>query len=160
MISPEKLQELIDHGEGLTTELKRCRNKLTKEAYATICAFLNRQGGHLILGVEDSGAISGIDPQCIDQIKKDFVANLNNTQKIHPSVYLVLDSVQLEGKSILHTYVPPSSSVHNTNGKIYDRNEDGDFDIAHNTLLVAEMFLRKQQSYTENKVYPYIEMSD
>ncbi len=68
--------------------------------------------------------------------------------------------VVTEGKQILHTYVPPGSSIHNINSKIYDRNEDGDFDISHNTLLIAEMFLRKQQNYTENKVYPYVEMAD
>jgi ATP-dependent DNA helicase RecG len=51
--------------------------------------------------------------------------------------------------------VPESSQVHRSNGRIFDRNEDGDFDITDNTRLVAELYHRKQATYSENKIYPF-----
>ena len=51
-----KLQEIIDSGEGLTVEFKECRTGLNRDVYESICAFLNRQGGHLVLGVKDEGS--------------------------------------------------------------------------------------------------------
>ena len=57
-------------------------------------------------------------------------------------------------------YVPESSQVHNTSGKIFDRNEDGDFDITKQPEQVTQLYLRKQSSYTENKVYPFVTSDD
>ena len=54
-----RLQELINQGEGIDIEFKECKNKLTKDIYPTICAFANRVGGHLFLGVKDNGNVSG-----------------------------------------------------------------------------------------------------
>jgi len=57
-------------------------------------------------------------------------------------------------------YIPESSQVHRCNGRIYDRNEDGDLDITNNTDLVANLFIRKQRTFTENEIYPYATMND
>lgn len=35
-----------------------------------------------------------------------------------------------------------------------------DFDITNNTDLVANLFIRKQRTFTENEIYPYAEMND
>jgi len=59
-------------------------------------------------------------------------------------------------KKILKIYVSQSSQVHRCNGRIYDRNEDGDFDITDHTVQVASLYQRKQASYSENKIYPWI----
>ena len=73
---------------------------------------------------------------------------------------LPVDEFEIDSKTILHVYVPESSQVHNTNRRIFDRNEDGDFDITDNTDLVAAMYIRKQREYTENTVFPYATASD
>jgi len=39
------------------------------------------------------------------------------------------------------------------NSKIFDRNEDGDIDITDNTNLVLGMYMRKQGTYTENRIF-------
>lgn len=75
-------------------------------------------------------------------------------------MYLPVDEFEIDSKTILHVYVPESSQVHNTNRRIFDRNEDGDFDITDNTDLVAAMYIRKQREYTENTVFPYATASD
>gem|GEM_PF-3392505 len=54
-----KLKQLIHDGDGLAVEFKRCENKLANSVYETVAAFSNRYGGHILLGVEDSGRIVG-----------------------------------------------------------------------------------------------------
>ena len=123
------LKALIKQGEGISVEFKECRRTLNRDVYKTVCAFLNRHGGTLLLGVADAGEVTGVDPDSMEQIKKDFVTAINNPQKINPSCYLSVDEMQVDGKSILRIYVPESSLVHRCNGRIFDRNEDGDLDI-------------------------------
>jgi predicted HTH transcriptional regulator len=56
-----RIRQLIQNGEGLSVEFKECRNRLNKNLFQTICAFLNRNGGDILLGVGDRGNITGID---------------------------------------------------------------------------------------------------
>lgn len=156
----EHLELLLKQGEGLAVEFKESRQALNRDVYETVCAFLNRHGGTLLLGVADNGVVVGVDPEYAGQIKKDFVNTLNNPQKINPAAYLSMEELDVDGKTLLQVYVPESSQVHRCNGRIYDRNEDGDFDITDHTRLVAEMYHRKQATYAENKVYPYASLAD
>ena len=64
--------------------------------------------------------------------------------------YLSITEDELDGKKLLRIYVPESSQVHRCNGRIYDRNEDGDFDITDQTVQVAQLYQRKQTAYSEN----------
>ena len=128
----------IAGGESITAEFKECRNKLPKNLFETICAFLNRMGGDIFLGVADDGTITGVEESCVPQLKKDISSLCNNANKIAPTVYLHTDECEVEGKTVLHIYVPESSQVHSTAGKIYDRNEE----------------------FTENTIYPYATLND
>lgn len=149
------LKALIKQGEGISVEFKECRRTLTRDVYETVCAFLNRHGGTLLLGVGDAGEVTGVDPDSVEQMKKDFVTAINNPQKINPACYLSVDEVQIDRKTVLHIFVPESSQVHRCNERIFDRNEDGDLDITDHTRTVAELYHRKQTTYSENKIYPY-----
>lgn len=157
---PNRFEELIAQGEGISIEFKECKDALPKNVFETLCAFLNRFGGDIFLGLKDDGTIIGVDKDKSKKIRADFVSAMNNPQKIFPTVYLPVDEFELDGKTILHVYVPESSQVHNTNRRIFDRNEDGDFDITDNTDLVAAMYIRKQREYTENTVFPYATEND
>lgn len=112
----------------------------------------NENGGHLFLGIKDNGEIVGVDITCIEQLKKDFVTSSNNPQQLNPPFYLSVEDVEIDGKIILYINIPASSQVHRCKGKIFDRNEDGDFDITNNTNLVSELYTRKQSTYTENQI--------
>lgn len=109
-IAEQQILELIRKGEGLDLEFKTCRSQLNRDVYETVCAFLNRHGGTLLLGVQDDGAIQGIEPNAVAQIRKDFVTAINNPQKISPSTYLAVDEVEISGKQLLRVYVPESSA--------------------------------------------------
>jgi len=154
------LKALIKQGEGISVEFKECRRTLNRDVYKTVCAFLNRHGGTLLLGVSDAGEVTGVDPDSVEQMKKDFVTAINNSQKINPACYLSVDEVHIEGKTVLHIFIPESSQVHRCNGRIFDRNEDGDLDVTDHTRLVSELYHRKQVTYSENKIYPYATLAD
>jgi len=159
-LSEHQIKTLVAQGEGVSLEFKTCRAQLNRDVYETVCAFLNRHGGTLLLGVNDAGKITGIAPEALDQIRKDFVIAVNNPQKLSPPTYLSIDAAMVDGESILVVYVPESSQVHRCNGRIYDRNEDGDFDVTDSTSQVAHLYLRKQTSFSENRVYPWIQPGD
>lgn len=61
----------IEEGENIRTEFKECGNTLPKNLFETICAFLNRFGGDIFLGVADNGKIIGVDKGSISRLKKD-----------------------------------------------------------------------------------------
>ncbi|HLR36303.1 MAG TPA: RNA-binding domain-containing protein [Tissierellales bacterium] len=46
MMKINHILEMINSGEGLNIEFKESRNKLNKDVFDSVCAFLNRNGGH------------------------------------------------------------------------------------------------------------------
>ncbi|MBW8049948.1 MAG: winged helix-turn-helix transcriptional regulator [Cytophagales bacterium] len=159
-MTPEKLKEIIQQGEGIEVEFKTSRSQLSENAFESVCAFLNRQGGHLILGVKNDGTAQGVDDGRVQDVINSIVTNANNPQKLNPTFYLSPQVMDFEGKKVIYLYVPANSQVHSTAGRIFDRNEDGDFDITNKPEQVTQLYLRKQNSYSENKVFPYVELSD
>src|SRR5690625_5325178 len=150
----KKLQGLLNQGESIFVEFKQSKGKLNKDVFESVCAFLNRNGGHLFLGVNDDGSIVGINEKAVEKVKKDFVTSMNNPQKISPTFYLSVEEFVVEGKSILYIFIPESSQVHRCNGKIFDRNEDGDLDITDNTNLVAAMYYEKTGNILGEPYFP------
>jgi len=156
----KKVIDKIYQGEGISIEFKECKDKLNKDVYETVCAFLNRNGGEIFLGVKDNCEISGVNIDAIEQIKKDFITTINNGNKITPTYYLSIEDLAIEGKHILYIFVPESSQVHRCNGRIFDRNEDGDLNITDHTNLVAALYERKQLIFSENTIYKYVKLED
>ncbi len=157
---PNNLAELIQLGESTTIEYKEAKKSLPNNLFETICSMLNRNGGHIFLGVNNNSKIIGIYKDYIKSMKKEFVDLCNNPEKIFPTVHLDIKEYIFEEKHILYIYVHESSDVHKTANKIFDRNEDGDFDITNNTTLISNLYIRKRSTYIENKIYPFATMSD
>jgi hypothetical protein len=70
--------------EGIGLEFKRATDTLPANFFDTVCAFLNMDGGQIILGVEDDGTVSGVDAGAVERIKTDIANLSNNPQKIDP----------------------------------------------------------------------------
>ena len=51
----KKIADILKTGETFNIEFKECKREINKNVYETVCAFLNRAGGELLLGVNDSG---------------------------------------------------------------------------------------------------------
>lgn len=72
---PKHLMELIKNGENATVEFKESKNEMPKNLFETVCAFLNRNGGHIFLGVSDNGIVKGVKTenlQIITNNKEEF----------------------------------------------------------------------------------------
>lgn len=154
----EVLKNIIKKGEKIDTEFKEAKDRLPRNLFESICAFLNRFGGNILLGVNDERIITGVDKNAVVQMKKDFANLCNNSQKISPTVYLQIEDYEIDGKTILYINVPDSSDVYRCNNRIYDRNQDGDYDITDNTNLVSNMYIRKRDIHIEDKIFPYATM--
>jgi len=159
-MNPKYIQQLIKQGEGITLEFKTAQHEIPKNIFETVCAFLNRIGGTILLGVSDTGEIKGIEAKYIQKIKKELTNALNNPQLINPPIYIQPDEIDIDDKIVLLLQVYESSQVHNTKGFIFDRNHEGDYNITLNTNLVANLYIRKQSTFTENKIYPYATLNE
>jgi ATP-dependent DNA helicase RecG len=155
-----KLRRLVRDGEGLTVGFKRYANALTDSVFETVSAFSNRYGGYLLLGIEDDGKVNGVNPHSVQNIKKNFINTLNNTQRFAPTLFLALEEAKIDGRIILWCYVPVNSQVVMFGGKIYDRAEDGNIDITRNSVTVAHIHRRKAADYSERKIFPYAKERD
>lgn len=152
MITTNDMLEMIHEGENTCVEFKKSTNEITKDVYETVCSFSNRDGGHIFLGVKDNGTILGIEADAVDKIMKEFVTTVNNTSKFYPALYITPEKVTLDGKIVIHIYVPAATQVCRCNGRIYDRNHDSDIDITYNSDAIYLAFARKQDTYYVNKV--------
>ena len=144
---PNTLLQLINGGESISVEFKESHKALNKDVYDTVCSFSNRNGGHIFLGVKNNSEIIGIEEDCIEKIKKQFVETINNTSKMYPPLYLTPVMYEIDGKKILYIYVPESNEVCRCAGKIWDRNEDADIDITNHADEVYRLYSRKRGSY-------------
>ena len=55
----ERFKEILEIGETIRVEFKRCGNGIESDTYETVCSFLNRFGGDIFLGVTDSYCLFG-----------------------------------------------------------------------------------------------------
>ena len=157
---PKYLLRIIKDGECSTVEFKATKKNLPNSLFETICSMLNRNGGHIFLGVKGDGKIVGVYKDYVKEIKKNFANLCNNNEKICPTVHLEIKEYLVYKKEILYIYVYESSDVHKTANKIFDRNEDGDFEITGNTSLISQLYIRKSSTYIENKIYPFATIDD
>ena len=85
---PINLLNLINSGESTIVEYKIAKKELPDSLFETVCSMLNRNGGHIFLGVKDDGTITGIYKDYVKQMKRDFANLCNNPEKIYPTAHL------------------------------------------------------------------------
>jgi len=142
--------------------IKKNETKLSSDVYETVSSFSNRYGGHILLGVIETeqngrkiGVVKGVDKNSIYEMKRNFINVLNNPNKFKPTLYLELEEFEYDGKIVLWTYVPPTSSLCYCDNMIYDRVGDADQNITEKTARIAEMIFRKSLDYREQQILPY-----
>ena len=153
------IKSYLEIGETIAVEFKRCGNRIENDVYETVCSFLNRFGGDIFLGVNDDGTVSGIAESAAPDLVKNFIASISNPNFFSPTVYLVPEIVNYEGKTIIHIHVSPSPEVHSFKKVIYDRVHDADVKVTA-TSQIAQMYIRKQNIYTERKIFPHVKLED
>lgn len=154
----DEIKELIQNGEKIDVEFKESKHALTKDVFDTVCSFNNRNGGHILLGVNDQREIIGVIKNKVDKVIKDFTTSINNPQKMYPPLYLTPEVFDIDGKIVIYIRVPEGYQVCRHNGRIWDRSYEGDVNITDRAELVYKMYGRKQGSYFVNKVYPNLDI--
>nr|WP_231099343.1 RNA-binding domain-containing protein [Streptobacillus moniliformis] len=94
----DEIKMLIQNGEKIDVEFKESKNALNKDIFDTVCAFNNRNGGHILLEINDKKEIVGVNKDKVDKLIKKFTTAINNPQKMYPPLYLIPEVFDLEEK--------------------------------------------------------------
>lgn len=93
------------------------------ELRATLCAFANStppsQYSVLLIGVEDAGNVSGIDPTTIDGTQKKIIKIARDD--CYPPIHAVPQVIEIEGKVVLAVVVEHSKNTPHFTGHAYVR---------------------------------------
>ena len=106
-MSDDLLYQLLDGLEWNDLELKESQIKVPDSAYESVSAFLNTEGGHIILGVDDDKNIVGV--RDVDKIQGDFIGELHNPERFGAQVPFEEYLRQHEDKNVLVFYIPEAN---------------------------------------------------
>ena len=156
----KEVQSILTIGETVAVEFKRCGNGIENDTYESVCSFLNRFGGDLFMGVLDDGTVIGVPEKAAPDMVKNFIKVISNPALFSPTIYLVPEILKYDkNRTIIHVHIPPSAEVHSFKKVIYDRVDDADVKVTA-TSAIAQMYIRKQNIFTERRIYPYAGMED
>ena len=154
-----ELDTVLRQGEGISIEFKRCGSLPERDTFESICSFANRQGGNIFLGVLNNGTVVGVDKKRCLEIQRNIVNTINNPTLFNVAPALELEEITYRDATVIRIWVPVSSIVHRFKGIVYDRSSDADIKIETDTQLAA-LYIRKQEYYSERKVYRYLKKED
>lgn len=152
-------ESILSIGETAAVEFKRCGKGMEHDVFESVCSFLNRFGGDIFMGVLDNGTVVGVPEKAAPEMMKNFISVISNSKNFTPTIYLVPELLRYEGHTVIHVHVPPSAEVHSYKKVIYDRVGDADVKVTA-TAQIASMYIRKQNIFTEKKIYPYATLED
>ena len=155
----DKFKNDLILGETSSVEFKRCGNEVEHDVFESICAFLNRFGGDVYLGVLNDGTVVGVNANNAVAMMKNIVNVVGNPNVFKPSPYIEVDSFVWDGKTVIRVHVPVSGDVHSYRGDIYDRMGEVDVNVRA-TAQIADLYMRKKGIYTEREVFPSLKLED
>jgi ATP-dependent DNA helicase RecG len=154
----KELKQLINKGENSFVEFSRCTTELTDSVFQSICSYLNKDGGIILVGVHDFGRIVGVAEIFIENMLKKFVYSMEH--EFSPAVSLEPEVIAVNEQKVIYINVASSTEVHRYKNKVYDRVDREVSDITYNYNLVENLYLRKQNESSENIVCPFLRMTD
>jgi len=107
----DEIESLLEKGETLAIEFKSDVKSLPdRDLVAAVVAMANTEGGLILLGVEDDGRVTGVQPAHQDTAGlKALIAN-----RTSPSVAISTEIIEYDEKKILSIAVPKSHSIVST----------------------------------------------
>ena len=106
-MTQDELMELLNAHEWRDVEFKEAQTDVPKNAYETVSAFANTDGGHLVFGVRKNGqGFEIVGVLDIDKVQSDFLTTLRQPDKLSVIVG-VHEELRKHGESdLLIFYVP------------------------------------------------------
>jgi ATP-dependent DNA helicase RecG len=154
----KELKLIISKGENPFVEFSKCTTELTDSVFQSICSFLNKGGGKLIVGVHDFGKIVGVAEIFAGNMLKKFENVMEHD--FFPSFPLTPQVIEISGKKLFYIDIPQSPQVHRYKNKVYDRIGKEIYDITYSYSLIENLYLRKRNESSENIVCPFLRMSE
>lgn len=113
-----EIETILSNGESLTVEFKSDQKGLPdRELVAAVVALANTEGGDLLLGVEDDGAVTGLRPEHRDSIGMEvLIAN-----KTNPPISVKANIHEYQGMFIARIRVPKSRQLVSTSEGLLQR---------------------------------------
>ncbi|ELS00713.1 putative transcriptional regulator with HTH domain, partial [Xenococcus sp. PCC 7305] len=164
----ETLLEKLDIGESQDFECKRAEDNLPKDAWKTISAFANTEGGYIVLGVAEKKGkfqITGIhNPK---KQLKDFWDNHNNTGKLSIPICNESDIAveKVEDKSLIIIKVSKATRTqrpvyinNNPMTGTYKRNYEGDYPCTEDEI--RQMFRDASSQPQDSQILENFDLND
>lgn len=154
------LDRYIQAGEGISVEFKRCGSQPGQDTFETICSFANRQGGSILLGVRDDGAVEGVPEAPALNIERNISNVTSNPNLFNVSPLVEFERLHdTEGRLVIRVWVPMGPSLYTFKGAVYDRVADADVRVKSDAQITS-MMARKQSYYSERTVYKWVTEDD
>lgn len=102
------IEALIEQGEHQQLDFK-FEVSDSKKIARTLSAFANTDGGRLLIGVKDNGAISGVRSE-----EEYYMIEAASKMYTHPEVPFTAKRWDVNGKTVLEVYIAPSDEKPHT----------------------------------------------
>ncbi|RSX58470.1 RNA-binding domain-containing protein [Bifidobacterium samirii] len=151
----DELDAVLKEGESVTVEFKRCGDRPHPDVFETVCSFANRLGGSIYLGVNDDGAVEGIDPKRAVEVERNIANVISNRNLFSPAPNVETERIDCDGRVVIRILVMSGSSVIRFKGVVYDRLADTDVRV-DGDIQISQMYIRKQNYYSERRIFRYV----
>ena len=106
-MTDEELLERLESVEWDDIEFKAAKTAAPKSALATVSAFANTGGGHIVMGVsevDDALKITGVEK--VDKVQREFTSLLRDQKKISLAFSVDPTVHHIDGKTMICFYIP------------------------------------------------------
>ena len=155
----ERLDALMDKGEGAEVEFKSARGGIPASLWESYSAFANTDGGIIVLGIQEKNgtlALDGLTEEAVTRYKKNFWDCAHNKEKVSACLPREEDVKMdvIDGSWFLTCRIPRASYEQrpvyltpNPFGNTYRRNHEGDY-------LCTDAEIRRMFADTEHDRHP------
>jgi ATP-dependent DNA helicase RecG len=106
-MEPVELLGILSRGEDSRRQFKR--NVNNAEAMASeLVALSNCEGGYIVIGVDDDGAISGLTGEDITRLNQ--LVSSAASQGMHPAINPITNNVMVSGSLVMVVHVPEGAN--------------------------------------------------
>ena len=155
----QTFEAMVAQGESETVEFKRCGNQPGEDTFETVCSFANRRGGSIFLGVSDAGEVVGVPRGSATGVRRNIANVVNNPKLFTTSPTVEFEDVEIDGRLVIRVWVPAAHGVFRYKGAVYDRVADADVRLRSESQVLG-VYLRKYSIYTEEHIFPHLELGD
>ena len=101
MLTPEEIKSIANSGEGYNADFKFGIPSKVSEISHDVCAFANSEGGYVLMGIDNTGKIVGVN---IDNNKRSVIQNAIHA--VSPDVDVKVYAVEVENKTVWALAIP------------------------------------------------------